>query len=377
MYIPFCPNPRCHYHHHKSKRSEQLFVSHGSYPTRAHGVVPRYRCLCCRRTFSRQTFRIDYYTKRRFSYHAIVQRLAAGESQRAIARALGATHATVRNRIGRKARQDLARMLELLPLATLREPFVADGLESFCYSQDFPTHFTVLAGGKSQLLYGFSYATLRRKGRMTGAQRQRVKRLKELYRMLVKPLSESFGEVCELLVRLAAERSADRLILDTDEHSAYRRALGSHPVLRSWRRCRRFTHRTTSSKQPRTHANRLFAANYLDREMRKDLHEHARETVCFARNAAASAERFIVYAAHHNFEKRFRINQPLADTTTHAQVAGIPAQRIASVSHYYRRMRAFASKVPLWGTFATVWYRRLPTAFKYDAEYLPLHCRAG
>ncbi len=53
MYILFCPNPRCHYHRHKSKRTEQLFASRGSYRTRAHGVVPRCLCLCCRSTAGR------------------------------------------------------------------------------------------------------------------------------------------------------------------------------------------------------------------------------------------------------------------------------------------------------------------------------------
>ncbi len=377
MHIPFCPNPRCRYHHHKPACAGDVFRPYGSYATAAHGVVTRYRCRECKRTFSRQTFRVDYYTKRRISYREVTKRLVSCESQRAIARALGISHASVRNRIARQARQDIARLLELLPLATCKEPFVADGLESFCYAQDFPTHYTVLAGSKSQFLYGFTYATLRRKGRMTAAQKRRCKRLKPVYQRIVAPLSESFTALCEQLVRLCAEAAADRIVQDTDEHPAYRRAISAHPVLSAWRRCERYVHRTTSSKLPRTAANPLFAANYLDREIRKDLHEHARETVCFARNAPASLERFVVYAAYHNFEKRYRINQPPTDTTTHGEVAGIPREEIRAVTHRYRRTRAFASKLPLWGVFEEVWFRKAPTAFKTTPEYLPKHCKAA
>jgi hypothetical protein len=61
----------------------------------------------------------------------------------------------------------------------------------------------------------------------------------------------------------------------------------------------RCSHRFPSTA-PRTTGNPLFAVNYADREIRKDLAEHRRETVCFARSAAMSMARLWVYVADHN-----------------------------------------------------------------------------
>ncbi|MBL8967515.1 MAG: hypothetical protein JNG85_10915, partial [Spirochaetaceae bacterium] len=58
---PFCPNPGCEHHRQASGFRYQAFVPWGFYTTRAFGLVPRFRCTACRKTFSSQTFSVDYY----------------------------------------------------------------------------------------------------------------------------------------------------------------------------------------------------------------------------------------------------------------------------------------------------------------------------
>lgn len=79
-------------------------------------------------------------------------------------------------------------------------------------------------------------------------------------------------------------------------------------------------HKTVSSRAARTPANPLFPVNYLDREIRKDLHEHVRETACFGRNVNAQMERLTLYLFYHNYRNRHRAH---GDRHSNAEMAGL------------------------------------------------------
>ena len=66
----------------------------------------------------------------------------------------------------------------------------------------------------------------------------------------------------------------------TDEKEQYRRALDEDPFTCRLKVTDSFSHTTINSKEPRTVMNELFSVNYLDREVRKDVPEYRRETVC-------------------------------------------------------------------------------------------------
>ena len=55
---PRCPNRACAAH---ARPDPGFCIRHGSYsPACRSAPVPRFRCKSCRRTFSRQTFRMDF-----------------------------------------------------------------------------------------------------------------------------------------------------------------------------------------------------------------------------------------------------------------------------------------------------------------------------
>jgi len=157
-------------------------------------------------------------------------------------------------------------------------------------------------------------------------------------------------------------------VLITDEKPDYAWALNRH---RS-RFC--LHHLTVNSKAPRTLHNPLFASNYLERELRKDLADHRRETVCFPRNVANMLNRLVVYLGWHNYEKPFRIGHSIE--SSHAAHAGIKKSAINQARHTSFHERAFLSRTQLFPHERKLWLRSFPTPLKKNPEYVPAYAYA-
>ena len=302
---PFCPHQGCSCHVDPDSseaaglRRRRWFKRNGSYPTKVRGSIPRYKCLACGRGFSAQTFSLDYYTKRIIDYDTVRSELCSNSSVRATARSLGCSCDSVTNRTSRLARQCISASSRMLSAMVLAEDLVGDGFESFAVSQYFPNNIHILVGSHSQLVYFCDYVTLRRSGRMTELQKR---------------------------TRQALE--AGRLV-----------------------------HTRTDSRAARDHRNPLFPVNYIDREFRKDLAEHVRETVRFARNVNHSMERLMVYLLDHNVRKRYRINDPVSLSRTHAGEAGILREHVARATVNLTTARRFLSFEELEPAALRVWRR--------------------
>jgi hypothetical protein len=365
---PFCPYANCPSHEPDPHQIYRQYRPWGSYSTKTFGTVPRYRCLVCLHTFSAQTFSVDYYAKRRIDYPDLLGRLVATSSLSAIGRVIHASTDTVSNRISRAARQGLAVGSRLARTRHLGEDVAADGFESFCVSQYFPNNLTVLVGSESQFVYAADHATLRRKGRMTEAQKLRRSGLERRFtadpRALVKSLSRIAGECLHVL----ADESRPSLVLWTDEHQAYPRGIAESPCAAAMSAQGRVLHRTISSRAARTRANPLFPVNYLDRELRKDLHEHVRESTCFGRNVNRQMERFALYQFYHNFLKRHRARW---GQVTNALVAGYDAALIEDELERVWKDRAFLTLTRLSESMEDTWRRSRVTPLGRRDDYQP------
>lgn len=205
---PFCPNEHCSRHlapdtsEGKALRRTKWFVPFGWFDTKIRGLVPRFRCRRCGETFSRQTFRLDYYVKRTVNYRSVRDRLTSCSSIRAIGRSLGISPDSVANRISGLSRQYLSARADVLPEVAPEEAVVADGCEGFAVSQYYPNNITLLGGARSQYVLFADYVTLRRKGRMTKWQKHLRSQLEKLYRpdpgAIQAPFSRLLDTVAEL-----------------------------------------------------------------------------------------------------------------------------------------------------------------------------------
>lgn len=365
---PFCARASCIHHRVHPASPYRAYRPWGSYATKAFGNVPRYRCSSCGATFSRQTFSLDYYAKRILGYADIVQRLSSCESLSAIARNNDASTDTISNRISRAARQALAWSSLHIASAHPDEDLAADGFESFCRSQYFPNNITLLVGSSSQYVYAADHVTLRRKGRMTPAQKHARAQLETRWKADPQGIQRSFSRIALEALRVYAAERRSPLTLWTDEHQAYARALarsGHHARLIEAGFLR---HRVVSSRVARTTSNPLFPVNYLDRELRKDLHEHVRETVCFGRNVNRQMERLSVYLLWHNYFKSHRARGDPTSNAAHVDGAELGDEQ--SMKRLWKD-RAWRTLTALSETMVLTWERLRDTPLAGTQDYLP------
>jgi transposase-like protein len=371
----FCPNFLCKLHR-KDNMKKEWFRWHGKYMTKTFGKVQRFLCTSCKRTFSIQTFSIDYYAKKKINYRELLKKLISTSNQRDISRDFKVSLGTVRNKIFRLSRQALAMHQEMKHYIKDRTDVVADGFESYCVSQYYPNNIHLLALKESQYVYYTNYVTIRRKGRMTDAQKQKREKMEAQFWAPHKGIEDEFSELLDEVADISRKSSPRPMILYTDEKHEYARAINKHKVINSLIRQGCFIHNKIPSKKARTFTNQLFTVNYLDRQMRKDLADHVRETVCFSRNVNDCMERLAVYFMYHNYMKLFREKQRHKDQSTHAEVAGIHKNLIRKALRSIFTRRRFLSLENISGFVLRLWQRQLFTPLKCRVEYVPQYALA-
>jgi hypothetical protein len=365
---PFCPNRACK--HHIIPQSAAWWQPAGEYYTAAFGTVLRYRCLSCRKGFSVQTFRLDYYAKKVVDYGAIHHAHSESMSLRGMSRHFLLSCGTVQNRLDRLGRQLLG-MHGILRLCLPRtEDVCIDGFQSFDLSQYHPNNYTISMTRSTRFALGCTHASLRRAGRMTDKQRERRAQIDTVHRYEKKAIERSFRQLLDQLNREYRHNGRQTLVIISDEHKAYARAFHKHQLFTRQSPEFRSVHHTVNSKLPRTFANPLFASNYIDREIRKDQAAHRRETACHCRNAANGVLRMWAYLGRHNYWKKFCIKAPIYDDRSHAEVAGIAKEYIEYCKGAVYEFRVFLSRLRLFPWEEDAWLKRIATPGKTKPEYV-------
>ena len=371
MFPTFCPNPLCSHHHDHDECYWGYWIPTGYYTTLVVGIVRRFKCLACGKGFSERTLSLDYYTKRTLDYREIHRAISHSESSSSIARNLGCSSDSVQNRMDRLARNCLSLHARLLDSMKINEALVADGFESFDKSQFFPNNINLLIGKQSQFLFGITHTTLRRKGGMTPKQRLVRIHYEKCFKPPADSIERSFARLLEIIPTIWEPKSADKLILWTDEHQAYPRAIGQVPALHNARLAGSFAQHTVSSKAARTVHNPLFSVNYYDRELRKDVAAFRRESTCYTRNVANGLSRFVLHMIYHNYQKPHRVNLCATSDKLHAEVAGIGKASIEAGFNWLYSDRPFISKQWLSFDDTRIWRKEAATPLKMERDYLP------
>jgi transposase-like protein len=351
----FCPRRGCP--EHARSTPGYRFRRLGFYSTSRRWRIPRFRCLTCRGSFSRQTFAVSYYNKRPELLLPVAAGLVAGSAHRQIARSTGCAPSTVTRmaaRLGRHAILLLARARADM-LGSVVEPFVLDHFETFEFTQDYPFGVATLVGSRSWFLYDLDPAPHRRTGKITEAQRARL---------AVRPRRRTHGgylgssrRVVERMLALA--RPGSRACLRGDGHKAYDRA-ASEPPAASRVRLERYPNPPRGPRgsrrgpEARLRDARLFPVDLLHKIIRHSMAHNRRETIAFARRLNAMMERFFVLAVWRNFVQRRSERQRWSATP--AMHAGLTDEPWPWTRVFSRRL--FPARTPTPATWASL-YRRL------------------
>jgi len=353
---PCCPNPNCR--HHSGLSADWRFKRAGFFRRLAPPHrIQRFTCLHCRRSFSSQTFSTSYWLKRPDLPARLFMRTVGGMANRQIARDLRVAPSTVDRLLARLGRHCLLLHTHLSGLARPQGPLVLDGFESFEYSQYHPFLHHLLVEADSGFFWHFTDSPLRRKGRMTDAQKRRRRALED---QLGRPDPKAVEkDVRQLLQTVLAQETA--VTLRSDDHRAY------PPALRGLD-CR-ITHLITSARQRRDADNPLFEINLLDLLIRHCQANHRRETIACSKRRQASAERLAILLVWRNYikwrwEKRCR--------QTPAMLKGLLESRL-TVGEVLKE-RLFPTRIDLPERWAE-YYRRqvdtlpVPNARRHELTY--------
>ena len=352
---PFCPRRGCS--EHLRSTPGYRFRRHGSYRNRRGFAVPRFRCLACRSTFSRQAFSTAYYLKRPELLRPVTAALVAGSAHRQIARTVGCAPSTVTRLAARAGRHALLfQSAALDALEGLDETIVLDHFETFEFTQDLPFGIATAVGHRSWFVYGLDPAPHPRAGRRSLAQERRLRARPR--RRMRGSYDGSTRRTLESLVRLG--RGEVELV--SDDHRAYARVvrkLGGSDVIRHriHPNPERGPKGSQRSVEARARDRAMFPVDLLHGLIRHSQAAHRRETIAFGRRLNAIMERAYILAVWRNFVKSVSERRP--DGTTPATRIGLTDRRWTWAQVLARRI--FPDRVGIGGVERELYERRWVT----------------
>ena len=310
---PFCPRRDCP--EHRRRAPGYRYRIHGYYDTLRRRRIPRFRCLTCRGTFSRQAFSVTYYRKRPGLLLGVAAGLVAGSALRQIARSLDCSPSSVSRISAHLGRHSI--LLHAAALEELRgkllEPVVLDHFETFEFTQDYPFGVATAVGARSWFVYALDPAPHARTGRRSRTQARRLKSRPK--RATRGRYAGSTRRVLDSLLEL----TSDQLTVVSDGHPDYARSLSRHPDkqrirLHAYPNPKRGPKGSRRSPEAIARDHAMYPVDLLHMILRHTLAHHRRETIAFTRRLNAAMERLALTAIWRNFVKLKSERRPRAPT---------------------------------------------------------------
>lgn len=313
---PRCPYRGCGHH---DQPSGHFFRRHGHYhPKCRPRPVPRFRCLSCKRTFSRQTFRADYRDHRPHLNRSVFLSLASGIGLRQTSRILGLSLRCTELKYRKIARH--LRRLNLNLRGELPEDsrLQLDELETYEAERNTcPLTVPILIESRSRYVIWAESAPIRPRGRMTEKRRERIARAEKKRGPRVDRSRNALERTLRRGARVARPLSVVKL--STDEKSTYpglaREAFGRT----------RLVHEQTNSRLARGTWNPLFPINHTEAMLRDLLGRMRRESWLVSKKRRYLDLGLQLFSAYRNLVRR-RFN---SDRETPAQILGFVARPLS------------------------------------------------
>jgi transposase-like protein len=314
---PHCPREDCP----SITTGHRRWCFKGRYPRACDGrTVQRFLCLECHRTFSTQTFRVDYRLKKPQLIHDLIGPFVSKVTHRQAARIVGCTRKTIAHRLellGGHCRDFHLRRLELArERGGLRGVFQLDELETFEHSRRLaPVTVPVLIERTSYFVVDLETAALPCRGRLSERNRERKKKREDEHGLRC---SGSRAAVAKCMETLAKHHSRSGPVhVQTDKKSSYRTILAR-------RFGARLAHERHSSIARRDYSNPLFPINHTLAMMRDGISRLVRRTWAASKLRAKLATHTWIWVVWRNYVRGITNWKP---RRTPAMALGIELKR--------------------------------------------------
>ena len=298
--------------------------------------VRRFHCHACRRSFSVQTFRVDYRLHRPDITHLVFDAFVSKMTQRQAARTIGCTRHTVRRRLLLLATHTAEFQARALQRAAsrgaLQDTFQLDELETFERDRRLrPVTLPVLIHKRSRFIVHVESAALPSRG---GLRPRDLARKLEMERVEGVRRSGSRAAVKRCFERLAeALGSGACPLIETDSKPSYATVLAD--VLPKGK----YMHRKHSGKLARTVRNPLWPINHTLAMLRDGLSRLVQRTWGVSKERAWLAHHAWVWIAYRNYIRALTNQEK---RVTSAQHAGVIARRFTKWTFFEWRVAASA-----------------------------------
>ena len=325
---PYCPSENCEFNDPDRVKKTRFWVKCGLAKRKLSNSVQVFKCKRCCRKFNANYFSLNYRFHREDSLNfRIFTAITHNRSFRSIARELSVSECLVRGRVARLYRVGLLHHFDFLEKVLINEPVAYDGLECFARSQYEPNNINQAIGVDSLFCYTFNFAPMNRKGRMSDRQKNYLKKLEVLEgRFNPRAIRVSTHQLfTDLLDR--KDPRLEKLVLHTDEHFQYRRAIKRDlsPAQR-----KAIEHKTVSSKDCRNYKNILFPVNHMDLLIRRYVAAFSRETICFSKKHTTMLGVYVLFMCSKNYMRPCFVKKHKRDVTAHTHS---PAMKLGLVDN--------------------------------------------
>ena len=326
---PRCPHDDCP----SITSGHRRWCFKGRYPRACDGrTVQRFLCLECHRTFSTQTFRVDYRLKLPRLNLELIGPFVSKVTHRQAARILGCTRKTIAHRLqllGAHCRDFHRRRLALARArGGLVGRFQLDELETFEHSRRLqPVTVPVLIERRSYFIVDVQTAALPCRGRLSAKDREKKKEREAEFGVRRSGSREAVETCFDTLAKAHVPRGS--VLVETDMKTSYRTILAK-------RFGSRVAHARHSSKAKRDYGNPLFPINHTLAMMRDGISRLVRRTWAASKLRVRLERHAWIWAVWRNYVRGVTNRAP---ETSPAMAIGVEEKR-------WRMVEICAWKVP-------------------------------
>jgi len=315
---PHCPHSDC-----PSTRPGVPFLYHrrGTYLRRCDGRrAQRFHCRVCRRSFSTQSFRLDYRLHKPFLNPRLFYLFASKVTQRQAARILGISRHTVAHRlilIGRHCRDGHFHALDH-HRSGLVGTFQLDELETFETDRRLrPLTVPILIARSSYFVLHAACGTLPPRGGLRKRDRERKAAMERREGKRRNQSRLVVRECFEALARVVPR--GQRVEVQTDRKQSYvgiaRKALGAKLGV----------HQRESSRRKRNYGNPLFPINHTLAMARDGLSRLVRRSWGVSKKRSGLRMQLWIWMAYRNYVREIRVQ---TRETSAAMAVGLVGKRL-------------------------------------------------